>query len=149
MATINQINQFVNQKHIAVVGISRTPQKFGNSAFKELKKKGYSLYPVSLHMEEFEGIKCYRDIASLPAEVTAILISTKSEQTRILLSEARDKGIRHIWLQKGAADKGLIEQEKNASDNLITGHCVLMFSQPDSIHRFHGFLKKLFRSYPN
>jgi uncharacterized protein len=149
MANISNIRQFTSQKHIAVAGISRTPHKFGNAAFKELKKKGYTMYPISHHLEEFEGVKCYNDITSLPAEVTALLVSTKPDQTKMLLDEARNKGIRNIWLQQGSADKETIREVKEAGDNVITGECILMFAEPAHfMHRTHAFFKKLVGKYP-
>ena len=149
MASLQQIEQFTAQKHIAVAGISRTPHKFGNSVFKELKKQGYTVYPISLHVAEFEGIACYKDIASLPVEVGSIIINTKPEQTKILLAEARKKGIRNIWLQQGSADKETIQAVKNATDNVIAGHCILMFTKPSHfMHRTHAFFKKTFGQFP-
>lgn len=149
MAHISSIKQFTSQKHIAVAGISRTPHKFGNAAFKELKKKGYTLYPISHHLEEFEGVKCYRDVSALPGDVSALLISTKPDQTRMLLDEARRKGIRNIWLQQGSADKETIREVKDAGDNVITGECILMFAEPAHfMHRTHAFFKKLVGNYP-
>jgi len=149
MANISNIRLFTSQTHIAVAGISRTPHKFGNAAFKELKKKGYTLYPISHHLEEFEGVKCYRDVSALPGDVTALLISTKPDQTRMLLDEARRKGISNIWLQQGSADKETIREVKEAGDNVITGECILMFAEPAHfMHRTHAFFKKLVGKYP-
>jgi uncharacterized protein len=150
MANLHQIEQFTAQKHIAVAGISRTPHKFANNAFKELKNKGYILYPISLHLNEFEGITCYKNIASLPEEVTAIFISTKPDQTSKLLEEACAKGIHNIWLQQGSANKETILAASSAEKNIITQHCILMFTKPAHfIHRTHAFFKKLFGQYPN
>jgi uncharacterized protein len=149
MATLQQIEQFTAQKHIAVAGISRTPHKFGNSVFKELKKQGYTPYPISLHLSEFEGIACYKDIASLPSEVGSIIINTKSEATKVLLEEARAKGIKNIWLQQGSADKETILAANNSADNVISGHCLLMFTKPSHfMHRTHAFFTKTFGKYP-
>jgi uncharacterized protein len=149
MATLQQIEQFTAQKHIAVAGISRTPHKFGNSVFKELKKQGYTVYPISLHMTEFEGLACFKEISSLPGDVGSIIINTKPKQTKILLEEARKKGIRNIWLQQGAADKETILASKEATDNVITEHCLLMFTKPSHfMHRTHAFFKKTFGQYP-
>ena len=36
-----EVDQFVTQKTFAVIGVSRNPKKFGNYAFRELKKRGY------------------------------------------------------------------------------------------------------------
>jgi predicted CoA-binding protein len=149
MTSLSKIRQFTSQQHIAVAGVSRTPGKFGNNAFKELKQKGYSLYPVTPYLDEIEGVRCFRDISSLPDEVTALLISTKPDQSEILLEEARRKGIRNIWFQQGSASKRTIEEVKNSGDNIITGECILMFTEPSHfIHRSHAFFKKLFGSYP-
>lgn len=149
MANISNIKQFTSQTHIAVAGISRTPHKFGNTAFKELKKKGYAMYPISHHLKEYEGEKCYNDVTSLPGEVTAILISTRPDQTKLLLDEARSKGIRNIWLQQGSADKETIREVIDAGDNVITGECILMFAEPAHfMHRTHAFFRKMFGTYP-
>ena len=40
------IDNFVGSKRIAVVGMSRSGKKFGNMASKELKTKGYEIFPV-------------------------------------------------------------------------------------------------------
>lgn len=149
MSDLSNIRQFTSQQHIAVAGVSRNSGKFGNNAFRELKQKGYILYPVSPFLEEFEGIKCFKDIASLPEEVTALLISTKPDQTKILLADARAKGIRNIWMQQGSADKETIAETSNSGDNIITGECILMFAEPAHFfHRAHAFMKKVFGSYP-
>ena len=149
MSDISKIRQFTSQQHIAVAGVSRNSGKFGSNAFRELKQKGYILYPVSPFLEEFEGIKCFKDIASLPEEVTALLISTKPDQTKILLADARAKGIRNIWMQQGSADKETITETANSDDNIITGECIPMFAEPAHFfHRADAFMKKVFGSYP-
>jgi uncharacterized protein len=150
MATLAQIEQFVAQRHIAVAGISRNPRKFGNAIFKELQKQGYSVYPISKHMQEFEGVRCYPDIYSLPSEVSAIVINTKPEQTAVLLKEADAKGINHLWLQQGAENKEILAAIQNSTANIISKQCILMFAKPEHfMHKTHILFKKLFGTYPN
>ena len=84
MSTLQSINEFMTQKNIAVAGVSRKKQKFGNAIYKELKKKGYKLYPLNPNMETYDDEKCYPDIASLPDEVTAIVLNTKPEISKKL-----------------------------------------------------------------
>ncbi len=149
MATLEQIEQFVAQRHIAVVGVSRTPQKFGNAIFKELKTQGYTLYPISQHMAELEGVKCFPDIASLPPEVSAIVINTKPVQTSSLLNEVKKKGIPHIWLQQGSASPELRKTIEKEGIPVISRECILMFASPvHFIHKAHRFVKKVVGSYP-
>ncbi len=150
MATLQQIEQFTAQPHIAIAGISRTPHKFGNNAAKELIKQGYTIYPISLHLTEFEGKTCYKSIDDLPDKVTSIFISTKAVQTKELLVEAQKKGIQHIWLQQGSADAELLLSVKDAKENIISGLCLLMFTKPPHLctARTH-FSKRLLAAIPN
>ncbi len=46
MATLQQIEQFTAQHHIAIAGISRTPHKFGNNCGKRTNET--RIYHISL-----------------------------------------------------------------------------------------------------
>ena len=150
MNNLKVIKEFLNQKNIAVAGVSRTKHKFGNTIFKELEKKGYNLYPVNPNLEEFEGKKCFKNIESLPPEVTGIVINTKPEVTGTLIKEAESKGIQNIWLQQGSSDKTVKASIENSKSNIISGQCILMFNEPvKGVHGFHRWLKKSFGKFPN
>ncbi len=150
MGNLNAINEFMGQANIAVAGVSRTKNKFGNTIFKELAKKGVNVFPVNPNLEEFEGVKCFKSIQSLPPEVTGIVLNTKPAITEILIREAEQKGIKHIWLQQGSADKKTILANNKSESNIISGQCILMFTEPvKGIHGFHRWLKKSFGKFPN
>jgi uncharacterized protein len=149
MAIKASIDSFFAQKHIAVAGVSRNSKKFGNAIYKTLKEKGFTVYPVNPNMESYEGGKCYAGIHHLPPEVTALVINTRTDKSRMLLSDAKTKGIDHIWLQQGSADKGLLSEIENGHDQIITRHCVMMFAEPvKGIHGFHRWMKKSFGNLP-
>jgi len=150
MITMTSIQDFLKQTHIALAGVSRKKGKFGNTIFSVLSGKGYTIYPVNPYLDEFEGRKCYHDIASLPDEVTGIIINTKEDVTKELVAEAGKKGINHIWLQQGAISKEAMNDSWIYQGNTITGHCILMFAAPvQGIHGFHRWLKKSFGKFPN
>ena len=149
MGEMESIRAFLNQKNIAVAGVSRKKSKFGNAIFKELSNKGYNLYPINPHMQEFEGKKCYHDVHSLPDEVTGIVINTKDEISRKLIADAGEKGIKHIWLQQGSLSKESLRESWILNDAIISGHCILMFADPHGIHGFHRWLKQSFGKFPN
>ena len=149
MTTLNQVKEFLDQKHIAIAGISRKSQKFGNAIFKELQKKNYKLYPIHREMTEFEGTKCYPDVKSLPPEVSALVICTQPAQSVDLMNEAIAKKIRHVWLQQGAQNDESISLAEQNQINLIQKECVLMFAEPSVfIHRFHRGINKIFGKLP-
>ena len=93
------VGEFLLQKKIAVVGVSRKKTKFGNAIYKELKQKGYHVFPVNPHINTFEGDNCYHDLLSLPEKVDAIVINVPSVQTEKVVREAKQAGINKVWLQ--------------------------------------------------
>jgi uncharacterized protein len=148
MTTLKQINEFLDSQPIAMVGVSRNPKKFGYAAFKELKDKGMKIIPVNPATDEIMGEKSYANVSLLPAEVKAIIVLTKKEQTAQIIKEARQKGIKQIWIQQNADTKEAIDELKGSDINYITGRCILMHYKPNGIHKFHGSFLKFFGKFP-
>ncbi len=55
MTTKAAVVDFIAQRTLAVVGVSRARMKFGNLAFKALKARGYRVFPINLNAESIEG----------------------------------------------------------------------------------------------
>ncbi len=47
MTSKNTVEEFLSQKKLAVVGVSHTGKKFSNIVYKELKSKGFQVFPVN------------------------------------------------------------------------------------------------------
>jgi predicted CoA-binding protein len=148
MATLKQINEFLDSQPIALVGVSRKPKKFGYAAFKELKEKGMKIIPVNPEADQIMGEKSYPNIKALPSEVNGIIILTKKEKTAAIVREAKEKGINQIWIQQMADSKDALKELDGTGINCITGECILMYYKPTSFHKFHGMLKKFFGRFP-
>lgn len=147
--SLDAVQKFVSKKNLAIVGISRDPKKFGNAVLKELKDKGYNIYPVHPEIEEAESIKCYKSIGELPDTVESLFISTKPEKTPDLVKAAHDKNISHIWLQQGAQHDDALQYAIDNKINIIYKQCILMFTEPvTSVHKFHRGFNKIFGIYP-
>ena len=148
MTSISTINEFLNQKSIAVAGVSATKHKFGNAVYKQLKKVGFKVFPINPNMEIYNDEKCYSNIASLPDEVSAIVINTKPETTIEILKDVVERGIKHVWMQQGAESDEAIKYAAENNLKFIQKECVMMYASPKGIHGFHAFLNKLFGKYP-
>lgn len=148
MVSIKQINEFLDSQPLALVGVSRNPKKFGYAAFKELKDKGMKIVPVNPETDQIMGEKAYRNVTSLPDDVKGIIIFTKKNKTASVVREAREKGIRQIWIQQMADSPEALEQLKGSDINYITGECILMHYKANGIHKFHGAMKKFFGRFP-
>jgi predicted CoA-binding protein len=148
MATLRQIEEFLGSEPIALAGVSRNPKKFGFAAFKELKEKGMNVIPINPHVDEIHGSKVFHDIKSLPADVKGLIIMTGKDQTAGVIREAKDKGIRQIWIQQMAESKDALKELEGSGINYITKECILMYYKPHSIHKFHAAIRKFFRRFP-
>jgi uncharacterized protein len=148
MPQLKQIEEFLSYQPIALVGVSRNPKKFGYSAFKELKQKGMNVLPVNPEAIEIMGEKTYRNVRDLPSDVKAIIIFTKKEKTAGVVREAKEKGIKQIWIQQMADSKEAHDELKGSDINYITGECILMHYKPHSIHKFHRAISKFFGRFP-
>lgn len=148
MTLLKQIDDFLAAGPVAMVGVSRNPKKFGQMAFKELKDKGLNIIPVNPAAEEILGVKAYPDVNSLPPEVKGVIIMIKKDQTAAVVKEAKEKGIKNIWIQQMADSKDALKELEGSDINYITGECILMHYKPHSFHKFHKSLKKFFGRFP-
>jgi len=142
MNTIKQINEFINSQPIALIGVSRNPKKFGYTAFKELKEKGMNLLPVNPDADEIMGEKAYPNVNSLPPEVKGIIILTKKEKTASVVKEAKEKGIKQIWIQQMSDSKEALDEIKGTDINLINHlvHIDVYWTTTD-VERMGGAIK--------
>jgi uncharacterized protein len=148
MTTLKQINDFIESQPIAMVGVSRNPKKFGYAAYKTLKDKGMNIIPVNPNTNEIMGEKVYNSVSLLPADVGGLIIMTKKDKTASVVKDAREKGIKHIWIQQMADSKEALDELKDTDINYITGECILMHFKPHSIHKFHAGILKFFGRFP-
>jgi hypothetical protein len=149
MTNKQAIEDFLNQKSIAVVGVSRNKTKFGNAIFTELVNRNYNVYPVNPNLNTFEGRKCYASLKDLPQGVECAILSVKPEEAKKIVVDAKEAGIKRIWFQQGCKSDEAICFCKENSINEIHNQCILMHAEPVvSIHKFHRWLWKLIGQFP-
>lgn len=149
MTTLNEIQKFLAPKKMAMAGVSRNPKKFGGSVFKELKTKGFELYPINQNADEIQGVKCYKSVSDLPDDVKHLFIVTPKDSTSSVAGQAISKGMDMIWIQQKSDTPEAVEAIKEAGIPLIHKKCIMMFADPvKGPHNFHRFLAKVFGGYP-
>ncbi len=143
------VTDFVAQRTLAVVGVSRQGKKFGNMAFRELKAKGYRLLPVHPQAEMIEGERCYPSLAALPEPVDGVLVVVPPAETEKVVREAAAAGIQRIWMQQGAESPAAIKFCQENGLDAVHGECILMFAEPAAwFHRAHRWIWKLLGKLP-
>jgi predicted CoA-binding protein len=149
MTTKAAIQDFLAQRTLAVVGVSRTGKKFGNTIMKELSARGYRVFAVNARGETAEGRPVYPTLSDLPEPPGgAVLVIPPSETEKVVRDAAR-AGISRIWMQHGSRSREAIRFCEDRGIRVIHGECILMFAEPvSSIHRVHRWLRALFRKLP-
>jgi uncharacterized protein len=142
------VEDFVSQKALAIVGVSRGGQKFGNGAYRELKAKGYTVYAIHPEAETLEGDPAYKDFASLPEKVGGVVVIVKPAQTEQVVREVAAAGITRIWMQQGSESTAAIQFCKDNNLSEVHGECIMMYAVGTGLHGFHGKLWKWFGKAP-
>jgi predicted CoA-binding protein len=131
MVTKAMIDDFLAQRTLAIVGVSRTNKnKFGNSAYKDLKEKGYKMYIVHPSGEVVEEVPSYTSFEALPEQVGGVLVVVPPAEAEKVVREAHEAGIKRIWLQQGAESNDSIQYCQDNGMSVVYGKCIMMFAQP-------------------
>jgi hypothetical protein len=144
-----KIDAFLQQQKIAVVGVSRNKDKFGNMIYRDLKAAGYTVMAVNPNADMVEGDRCYAGLGALPEKPDGVLIVIPSSQVIEIIEEAAGMGVRHIWVQQGANSLE-VDKKLEALDLVaVSGECIFMFLKPvKSVHSFHRFFRRIFGRMP-
>lgn len=143
-----EIEGFITSKHIAVVGVSRNKNKFGSATYRDIKKRGFQVYPVNPSMDNFHCGRCHQSLADLPEHVDAALITVRPDKAVPVVESAAASPVRKLWFQQGGDFTEAGDIARQAGLEVVTGKCILMYAQPVSrIHAFHRWLWKLIGKY--
>ncbi len=149
MNTKQDVQDFLSQKTLAVAGMSRDPKSFSANVAKELRGKGYRLFPVNPNAAEIGGEKCYPSVAALPEKVGGAIFFTPPAITEKAVREAVAAGVNRIWMQQGSQSPGALAFCKEKGLPAVSGQCVLMFAEPvGAFHGVHRWVKKIFGGLP-
>jgi len=149
MTSRKVVDEFLSQRTLALVGMSRKENKFGNIIFRELSGKGYKVYPVHNQAKEIKGHQCWADFQSLPETVAGVVIVVPPAETAKVVREACGAGIRRVWMQQGAESQDAIRFCEEQGMQVVHGECILMFAEPVAfMHRIHRGLWRLFGKLP-
>ena len=102
MATIKDAAaEFLSRERVAVTGVSRRPQTHAsNAVYKRLRDRGYQVFAVNPNADEVEGDRAYRDVASIPGGVDAVMIGTRPDIADETMRECVKLGIEHVWMHR-------------------------------------------------
>ena len=153
MSSMEQIQDFLDHKRIALVGVSRQPTDFSRSVFREFLHRGYDMVPVNPDVQEVDGRPCFRRLQDIQPPVDGALFMTPPAVTAQLVPDCKEAGVKRVWMFRGgghgAATSNTVAACEEQGMSVVPGECPFMFLPGSSfIHRAHGFLRKIRGAYP-
>ena len=150
---LETIEDFLAQKRIAMIGVSRNPKDFSAALFEELRKRGYEMVAVNPNAQEVLGQHCFARIQDVQPAVDTALLMTASNVTDSVVSDCAQAGVRRIWMYRaggrGAVSPSAVAFCHEHGIQVVPGQCPFMFLPGAAgIHKFHGFIRKITGRYP-
>ena len=130
-----KVHDFLAQKRIAVVGVSRnnSDHPAASLIYRRLKASGHDVFPVNPRMQTFEGVRCYPNLQSIPGGVDGVVTVTRPEVTEQIVHDCSDAGVRRVWMHQSVGKSGssvspeAVEYCRQHDIEVIAGTCPMMF----------------------
>jgi predicted CoA-binding protein len=132
----NEIREILTQyKTVAVVGLSREPDKDSHRVSAYLKKHGFRIIPVNPFADEVLGEKSYKSLLDIPPEIQKTIevvdIFRPAKDVPSIVEQAVKLkemfGKPHVvWLQLGIVNEQAAEAAEKAGLIVIMDKCIMV-----------------------
>jgi hypothetical protein len=120
------IKEFMAQKRFAIVGATNNTEKYGYRIFKNLKSRGYEVYPINPGFKELEGTRCYSSLTDIPVKVDVVDFVVPPGVIEVILKECKRLGLNRIWLQPGSESEAAIAFCRENDLKVVHDICVML-----------------------
>jgi predicted CoA-binding protein len=122
-------------KTVAVVGLSREPDKDSHRVSAYLKAHGFRIIPVNPFTDEVLGEKSYKSLLDIPPEIQKTIkvvdIFRPSEDVPPIVEQAiKLKALygtlQVVWMQLGVVNEQAAEAAKKAGLTVVMNRCMMV-----------------------
>ena len=125
------VDDFLAQKRIAVVGVSRSSSQAANLVYRGLRGGNYDVFAVNPSADEVEGDACYHELKSIPDGVDAVVIATTPKVAETVVGDCAVLGISRVWIHRsfgrGSISEKAVDFCRDNDITVIAGGCPKMF----------------------
>jgi predicted CoA-binding protein len=131
----NEIRTILSESRtIAVVGLSREPEKASYQVAAYMKKHGYRIVPVNPFADEVLGEKSYPSLLDIPAdiqkEIDVVDIFRRSEDVPPIVEQAvklrkEDGKPCVVWMQLGIVNEEAAAVARKAGLTVVIDKCIM------------------------
>ncbi len=123
--SVDYIEEFLNRRIWAVVGVSQNTQKFGYKIYKSMLGSGYTVYPIHPAAEEVDGNKVYKSLAELPQKPEVVNLVVPPNVSEKVVEECKELGIERVWFQPGAESPEAIAKAESLGLKVVYNACAM------------------------
>jgi acetyltransferase len=124
--TIRNLDRVLAPRRIAVIGASARPRAVGHQVLTNMRAAGFTgtLMPVNPHEAEIDGLKVWRDVASLPEDPDLAVIATPPSTVPGVIADLAARGCAGaVVITAGFGEGG-------AEDGMRLRHAMLEAARP-------------------
>ncbi len=118
------IQQALQCKRIAVVGLSSNELRASNFVGYYLKLHGYDVIPVNPREDEILGFKSYPDLSSIPGGVDVVDVFRDPSAVPAIAEETVAIGAKYLWLQFGVISPEGVAIAEQGGVECIVDRCI-------------------------
>ncbi len=118
-------NILIKSKRIAVVGMSRDPQKPSNYVPRYLISKGYIVVPVNPSATEILGLKSYRSLLELDTVIDVVDVFRPSEEVLGVAEQALKIRPQVFWMQEGIYNEAAARLLSSNGVKVVWNRCMM------------------------
>lgn len=124
-ATSDEIKKIlVESKNVAVVGLSRKPDRPSFDIALYLKSQGYNVTGVNPGIPDFLGEPVYKSLKDIPGPVDIVDIFRPAEAVPEIVEEAIQKKAKVIWMQSGIVNNAAADRARAAGLQVVMNKCI-------------------------
>ena len=133
MENISDILDRTNK--IAIVGLSKNPDKDSHRIAEFLLSKGYEIIPVNPSSDEILGLKCYSDLLDIPVEIAKTIdmvnVFRKSSEVQSIVEKTLRMRLlynspKYVWTQLGIYDQSAANDAQKAGLSVVMNKCIMI-----------------------
>ena len=121
----DEIKQIFSLKNVAVVGMSRHPEKAAHFVPKYLSEQGFNILPVNPMSSEILNKKCYSSVTEVDEPIDIVDVFRPSDQVLPVIKEAIKMKPKVIWLQEGIHNQEAEELARKEGIKVVFNRCML------------------------
>jgi len=121
----DEIKQIFSLKNVAVIGMSRYPEKAAHYVPKYLSEQGFNILPINPLSSEILNKKCYSSVTEVDEPIDIVDVFRPSDQILPVVKEAIKMKPKVIWLQEGIHNQEAEELARKEGIKVVFNRCML------------------------